>query len=76
MNFEDLDAVALDGIARMEAFFHEIGMPTSIADLGFHPSDDDIRLMADKCTIHRTKLVGGFQKLGYDDVIKIYEMAR
>ena len=40
------EAVARAGIEATEAFFKEIGMPTSFADLKIHPTEAEIRTLA------------------------------
>ncbi|MFQ9345300.1 MAG: iron-containing alcohol dehydrogenase [Coprococcus sp.] len=45
------DDVALRGIEAMEDFYREIKMPTSIHELGIDPGDDELKLMAHKCSI-------------------------
>ena len=40
------EETALAGIAAMEVFYHEIGMPTSLTELGIAPTDEQIRKMA------------------------------
>ena len=42
------EAVARAGIEATEAFFKEIGMPTSFADLKIHPTEAEIRTLAQK----------------------------
>ena len=68
------EAVAREGIARMEAFIHSLGIGTTMASLGI--TDDRIDEMADKCTDGDTRTVGNFVKLGRDDVAKILRLAQ
>ena len=68
------EAVAREGIARMEAFIHSLGIGTTLESLGI--TDDRIDEMADKCTDGDTRTVGNFVKLGRDDVAKILRLAQ
>ena len=67
------EAVALEGIARMEAFFQSLGIGTRMKDLGI--TDDRIDEMADKCTDGDTRTVGNFVKLDRAAVAKILRLA-
>ena len=67
------EAVALEGIARMEAFFTSLGVGTRMKDLGI--TDDRIDEMADKCTDGDTRTVGNFVKLDRAAVAKILRLA-
>ncbi len=68
------EKAALEGIKKMEEFFHSIGMPTNLKELGV-PSDK-FEEMAEKCMFFGKRKIGGFKILGKEDVIKIYEMAK
>lgn len=67
------EAVALEGIARMEAFFTALGVGTRMKDLGI--TDDRIDEMADKCTDGDMRTVGNFVKLDRAAVAKILRLA-
>ncbi len=67
------ESVALEGIARMEAFFQSLGIGTRMKDLGI--TDDRIDEMADKCTNGDTTTVGNFVKLDRAAVAKILRLA-
>jgi alcohol dehydrogenase YqhD (iron-dependent ADH family) len=68
------EAVARQGIAKLEAFFHAIGLGTKLVDLGIQ--DDRIAEMAEKCTAGDTHTVGNFVKLERDAVEKILRLAQ
>lgn len=68
------EAVAREGIARMEAFFRSLGIGTTLASLGIH--DDRIAEMADKCTDGNTRTVGNFVKLDREAVAAILRLAQ
>jgi len=70
-NFEDPTRMALEGIRRMEAFFHQIGLPVTLQELGVR--DDRFTEMARKCTERGP--VGNFVKLGRNEVVEVYKLA-
>lgn len=73
---EDSDeATAKVGIDTMEAFFTSIHMPTSLTELGVHPTEDQYWDMAKKCTKNDTKKEGALGQLTAADIYKIYKMA-
>lgn len=69
------EQTALRGIEAMEAFYHEIGMPTNLRELGITPTDEQLYELASRCA----KASGGSQgsaKLLYEsDMLNIYRMA-
>ena len=69
------EAIALEGISRMEDFYHRIGMPTNMRELGIEPTDEQILAMADSCTRACGGSKGSAKKLFTEDMINIYRMA-
>ena len=63
------------GIDAMEAFFHSIGMPTRISEMGITPSEDDLRELAYKCTYMDTRTIGQFMVLDKQAIYQIYKKA-
>ena len=75
-NFKDPAATALAGIEAMEAFYHRIGMPTSIPELIGRPlTEDELLALADNCSRGKTITIGNLKKLSYDDMLAIYRAA-
>ena len=70
------EKAALEGINRMEQFFHSIDMPTSLTELGVVPTEEQYWEMAGKCTHNDTKREGAFGQLTAKDIYKIYKMAQ
>ena len=60
----------------MERFFHEIGMPVNIHELGYDLTDEQIKELAYKCSFFGTRRIGGFKILDQEDMVRIYEAAR
>ena len=75
-DFTNPRMTALRGIEAMEAFFVEIGMPTSIPELiGRKATDEEIAIMADKCSRGGTITIGAMEVLEQDDMTEIYQLA-
>lgn len=75
MNEENPETTAREGIERFKQFLHEIGMPTSFAELG--AKEEDIEKMAEVACYGdgRDGYVYGFVNLNKEDVINIYKLA-
>ena len=71
----DAKATALKGIEALEAFFRSIEMPTSIRELGYEVTDEQIREMSHKCNQSFGTLYG-FRAIDEEDLVNIYTMAR
>jgi hypothetical protein len=72
-DFRNLEATAREGVARLEAFYHAIGLGTRLADLGV--GNDRLDEMAAKATDGDTRTVGNFVKLDRKAVRAILELA-
>lgn len=66
------EEVALKGIEAMEAFYREIHMPTSLKELGIEPTEDELRLLAHKCSIACKGSKGSARILHEEDMYQIY----
>ncbi len=76
-DFANPEATALAGIEAIERFYRAIGMPTSIHELiGRDITDEEIQLMARKCSHDDGRTIGGFKALDRHDMEEIYKMAR
>ncbi len=69
------EETAEKGIAAMEDFYHKIGMPATMTELGISPTEDQIRQMAQSCMEASGGGVGSARELLLDDMIEIYTMA-
>ena len=69
------EEAALRGIELMENFFRSIHMPTSLSELGVHPTDAQLHELAQKCKIACGGLLGSAKRLDEADMFAIYEMA-
>ena len=68
--------VALAGIEAMEEFYHSIGMPINMTELGISPTDEQIEEMAESCIRATGGGIGSAKFLKKDDMVAIYKMAR
>lgn len=72
----DDEACAYAGIDAMEALFREIGMPVRIHELGITLSDEQIDLLARKCSYDHSRTIGKIKALDEEDMKNIYRQAR
>ena len=70
------EEMAIKGIEAMENFYKDIEMPISISETGINLSDEDVEMLAEKCSNNGTRYIGSFKKLFKEDMAKIYSMAR
>lgn len=68
----DDHTAAINGIERLRAFYHSIGMPLSFTELGIeHP---DIPRLVEKLHEHKGNPIGNYVKLGPEDTDTIYRL--
>lgn len=67
------EEVALAGIQALEDFWHDMGMPTSFAEVG--AKEEDIDKLLEKLHINRGDSFGSFKVLTMEDARKIYQLA-
>ncbi len=72
----DDEITALKGIGAMEAFYHRIGMPVNMRELGIQPTDEQILEMAQSCANAVGGKQGSAKVLYQQDFAEIYRMAR
>jgi len=64
------------GIRRTEEFFASLGMPLQLPALGIGVQDEaGLADLALRCTYQKTREIGSFRRLGYDDILAIYRAA-
>ena len=69
------EKIALEGIERMEDFYHEIGMPINMRELGITPTEEEIQAMAANCARACGGKKGSAKVLYQEDMAAIYKMA-
>ena len=72
-NFENPEETVLEGIGRLEEFYHKIGLSTHLEDLGLKRSD--FQDIAKNCKTFSEDKVGNFKRLSRDEILKILEIA-
>lgn len=72
---DDPEKTALLGIEAMEAFFRSLNMPVTLSELGLTLTEEQLELLAYKCSFKDTRTIGGFRKLNRIDMKNIYAMS-
>ena len=73
----DPRTAAEEGIRRTNAFFASLGMPLSLTELlGHTPDDAELEAITVECSYDRTRTIGSFKTLGFDDMLAIYRACR
>lgn len=73
----DADEAAMLGIEATENFFRSLHMPVSLGelkDVGVQ-SEGGLQELALRCSYQKTRTIGSFRVLGYDDMLEIYRLA-
>lgn len=70
------EEVALKGIEATEEFFRKIHMPTTMTELGIDPTEEELELMAYKCSVASGGKKGSAKVLMEEDMLTIYKMAK
>jgi alcohol dehydrogenase YqhD (iron-dependent ADH family) len=73
IDFENPEKTILKAIALQEQFYQSIGMPTNLKQLGV--KQEDLVPLAQRCSFQKTRVLDGYKKLGYEEILDIYEMA-
>ena len=72
----DTEAAARLGIEKTVDYFRSIGMPVRIPALSCGRQDEaGLADLASRCSYGRTRTIGTFRVLGYDDILAIYQLA-
>jgi len=71
--FGTASEIALEGIARLEAFYRSLGLTTTLKENGIDARDFDF--MAERCCAMMGGTAGKFLPLKPEDVKAIYELA-
>ena len=72
------DALAAEqGIAATEDYFRALGMPVRLSQLSGVGVQDaaGIDELALRCSFQKSRAIGTFRKLSYDDMLQIYQAA-
>ena len=63
----------IQGINLQENYYKEIGMPIGLKELGV--KETDLEELALRCSKNKTRIIPGYKKLGYDEILAIYKLA-
>ena len=73
----DDEKAAEEGILRTNAFFRSLGMPLSLTELlGHEPTEEELLRLAGECSYDRSRKIGSFRVLDYEDILSIYRACR
>ncbi|MDD4541817.1 MAG: iron-containing alcohol dehydrogenase, partial [Eubacteriales bacterium] len=75
-DFRNQEATALAGIRKAEEFFRSLDMPTSISEMGYELTEEQIEELAYKCCFMGKRTIGGFKELNQNDMAEIFRMAK
>lgn len=73
IDFEHPEKTIEAAINKQEQFYESIGMPINLKSLGVER--ESLEKLALDCSRNKTRSLGGYKTLDYDDILKIYEMA-
>ncbi len=73
IDFEHPEDTILKAIDLQENYYRSIGMPTNLKELGVRA--EDLEALALKCSRGKTRVLDGYKKLGYEEMLDIYKMA-
>lgn len=76
-SYRDPDAIVMEGIDRLRDFFHKLGLPGTLKELGI--GEDRLEEMAKKATgaaFGEESPIGGLKKLYWQDVLAIYQSVK
>ena len=72
----DDEKAAVLGIEKTNAFFASLGMPLTLAELlGHVPTEEELLALADACSYQKSRTIGAFRILNYDDMLAVYRLA-
>ena len=73
IDFEHPELTIEKAIDMQEQYYTSIGMPTNLKMLNV--SKDSLEALALGCSRNKTRTLGGYKPLAYEDMLAIYEMA-
>ncbi len=73
IDFEHPEKTIEKAIDLQENYYRQIGMPTRLRELGV--KEEDLEPLALKCSFDHKRVLDGYKKLGYKEMLDIYRMA-
>lgn len=72
----DDEKAALAGIQAVEDYFTALDLPKGLKELcGKQLPEEDLQELAEKCTFFGKRQIGSFHKMGYEEILKVYQSA-
>ena len=73
IDFEHPEKTIEKAINLQEQYYKNLGMPTSLRELDV--KEESLEALALGCSRNKTRVLNGYMKLGYDEMLDIYKMA-
>ena len=73
IDYEHPEVSILEAIDRQEKYYKSINMPIRISELGV--KEEDLETLALGCSRNKSRVLSGYRKLDYEDILAIYKMA-
>ncbi|MGN0161320.1 MAG: iron-containing alcohol dehydrogenase [Lachnospiraceae bacterium] len=73
IDFEHPEKTINKAIDMQEDYYRSIGMPTSLRELEI--KEEDLPKLALACSRNKGRVLDGYKKLGYEEMLEIYKMA-
>ena len=73
IDFEHPEKTIEKAINLQEQYYKNLGMPTSLRELDV--KEESLEALALGCSRNKTRVLSGYMKLGYDEMLDIYKMA-
>ena len=73
IDFEHPEDTVRKAIGLQEDYYKSIGMPTSLRELGVR--EESLEKLALLCSRNKTRILAGYKKRGYEEILDIYKMA-
>lgn len=73
IDFEHPEDTINKAIDMQEEYYKKLGMPTSLRELNV--KEEDLEKLALMCSRNKERVLPGYMKLGYDEMLEIYKMA-
>ena len=73
IDFEHPEVTINKAIDLQEQYYKSIGMPISLRELGV--KETDLETLAAMCSRNKTRILNGYMKLGFDEMLDIYRLA-
>ena len=73
IDYDNKEKTIVTAIDRQEKYYKSIGMPTDLRELGVQK--EDLEKLALGTSRNKTRVLDGYMKLGYEDILQIFKNA-